>query len=99
MAALMDELGATTVAHNGVVIKLMGDEVMSAFEEPRDAALAAIQMQCDLAVRPLVHGVRPKIGIGLNAGAVVMDGGDVFGDVVIVAARLVSHAAGAQILD
>ena len=98
MAPLLEELGTTTSAHNGAVIKLIGDEVMSAFEKPRDAALAAIQMQSDMALRPAVGGVRPQIGIGLNAGPVLIEDGDVFGDVVIVAARLVTHAVATRIL-
>ena len=98
IGTLIQELGATTVAHDGSVIKTLGDEIMAAFEEPRDAARAAIQMQRDLIGRPPVSGVSPQIGIGLNAGPVVIEDGDVFGDVVIVAARLVSKAVATQIL-
>ncbi len=98
VAALMEELRATTTAHDGAVIKLIGDEVMAAFEDPHDAALAAIQMQRDITVRPAVNGNQPQIGIGLNAGPVLMEDGDVYGDVVIVAARLVTHALATQIL-
>jgi len=98
IGTLMEELGATTVAHGGSVIKTIGDEIMAAFEDPGDAARAAIQMQRDLLGRPPVDGIRPQIGIGLNAGPVVLEDGDVFGDVVIVAARLVSKAVETQIL-
>jgi adenylate cyclase len=98
IGTLMEELEATTVAHGGSVIKKIGDEIMAAFEEPRDAARAAIRMQRNLLGRPPVSGVRPQIGIGLNAGPVVMEDGDLFGDVVIVAARLVSNAVATQIL-
>ncbi len=98
IGALMKELEVVTVAHHGSVIKTIGDELMSAFENPLDAALAAVQMQRDLLVRPPVGGVRPQIGIGVNAGPVVVEEDDVFGDVVIVAARLVAHAIAGQIL-
>ena len=98
IGALMTDLGATTVGHNGTVIKTIGDEIMSAFGTPLDAALAAIDMQRALLVRPPVDGVRPQIGIGLNAGPVVIEAGDVFGDVVNVASRLVGKAMAGQIL-
>jgi adenylate cyclase len=98
IGTLLDELAQTTRAHHGTVVKTIGDEVMSAFDNPRDASWAAIQMQRDLLVRPPVDGIRPQIGIGFNAGAVVVAGGDLFGDVVIVAARLVANAVAGQIL-
>ena len=98
IGTLMEELEATTVANGGSVIKRIGDEIMAAFEEPRHAVRAAIQMQRDLLGRPPASGVRPQIGIGLNAGPVVIEERDVFGDVVIVAARLVSKALATQIL-
>lgn len=98
IGALMTDLGVITGAHNGSVIKTIGDEIMSAFRTPLDAALAAIDMQRDLLVRPPVDGMRPQVGIGLNAGPVVIEGGDVFGDVVNVASRLVGKAMAGQIL-
>ena len=98
IGALMQELTAATEANNGVVIKTIGDEIMSSFESAHDAASAAIDMQRGLAARPTVSGVRPQIGVGFNSGTVVLEGGDVFGDVVNVAARLVSHAVATQIL-
>ena len=98
IGTLMEELEATTIAHGGSVIKRIGDEIMVAFEEPGEAARAAIRMQRNLLGRPPVSGVRPQVGIGLNAGPVVMEDGDLFGDVVIVAARLVSNAVATQIL-
>jgi class 3 adenylate cyclase len=98
IGALMAELEATTRTHDGSVVKTIGDEIMAVFEDPGAAAAAAIQMQRDLRDRATEGGISPQIGIGLNAGPVVMDDGDVFGDVVIVAARLVSNAVATQIL-
>lgn len=98
MGALMEELGALTVAHGGTVIKTIGDEIMCAFEEPAQAAAAAVQMQRDLVARPPVQGIQPQVGVGFNAGPVVIEAGDMFGDVVNVAARVVSNAVAGQIL-
>ncbi len=98
IGALMTDLGVITGAHNGSVIKTIGDEIMSAFGTPLAAASAAIEMQRDLFARPPLEGMRPRVGIGLNAGPVLIEGGDVFGDVVNVASRLVAKAMAGQIL-
>ncbi len=55
-------------------------------------------MQRDLLARPSVEGTRLQVGIGLNAGPVLIERGDLFGDVVNVASRLVDKAMAGQIL-
>ena len=98
IGALLQRLGAATEAHRGRVIKTIGDEIMAVFPEPADAARAAVEMQRDLLLEPDGGDVRPEIGIGFHSGPVVEEEGDVFGDVVIVAARVVTHAVAGQIL-
>lgn len=98
IGALLTDLGVITVEHGGSVIKTLGDEIMSAFATALDAALAAIDMQRAVVSRPSVDGQKPQVGIGLNAGPVVIEGGDVFGDVVNLASGLVNKAMAGQIL-
>ncbi len=98
VGALLAELGGVTTSNNGTVIKTIGDEIMSSFETPVDAASAAIDMQRALTARPTVSGIRAQVGIGLNSGPVVVEEGDLFGDAVNVASRLVGKAAAGQIL-
>lgn len=98
IGALLTDLGVITVEHSGSVIKTLGDEIMSVFGTPLDAALAAIDMQRAVVSRPSVDGQRPQIGIGLNAGPVVIEADDVFGDVVNLTSGLVGKAMAGQIL-
>jgi class 3 adenylate cyclase len=95
---ILDELGAITERSRGVVIKTIGDEIMSAFESPLDAIAAAVGMQRAVSQRPPIHGIRSRIRVGLHSGPVLLEGGDVFGDVVNVSARVVALAAAEQVL-
>jgi adenylate cyclase len=87
-----------TQAAKGRVIKTIGDEVMSAFTSPDDAADAAIEMQLGISELPPVGHTTLGIRIGFNYGPVVERDGDVFGDAVNLAARLASVATKGQII-
>jgi class 3 adenylate cyclase len=65
------------------VVKLIGDEAMFAFEDPRRACQAALELAATSA-----HPVR----VGLAHGAVVGIHGDYYGGIVNLAARLVRVA-------
>ncbi len=87
-------------AHRGTVIKTIGDEVMCTFGDPNEAAAAARDMQGELEeyVASARLTVQLNAHIGLHHGGVIQDEGDVFGDAVNVAARLVSLAKPREIL-
>ncbi len=70
--------------HNGRVVKLMGDGTLVEFASVVDAVECALSIQTALAVDP--NGISLRIGI--NLGDVLIDGDDVYGDGVNVAARL-----------
>ena len=86
---------------DGVLIKTIGDEIMCTFSDVSNAVRAAGEMQMavkrmgQLATDP---EARLRIQIGFHWGAVIVDGSDVFGDTVNVAARMVSMAKPEQIL-
>lgn len=83
----------------GRVVKRIGDEIMAAFTTGQAAlhAAAGIQRALDADDSGLrAQGVRVRVGI--SAGRAVVTEGDVFGDVVNVAARLVSHASAGEVL-
>jgi len=86
--------------HNGTVIKTIGDEVMCTFPEPDDSANAATEMQETLedANEMREEGPEIKIRIGMHFGPALLEGGDVFGDAVNVAARMAAQAKGGQII-
>ncbi|MGQ0585994.1 MAG: adenylate/guanylate cyclase domain-containing protein [Gammaproteobacteria bacterium] len=84
----------------GHVIKTIGDELMCRFATGEDAARAAIEMQ--RVVRLPVPGAdgaeKLRLRIGFAAGSAVERDGDLFGDVVNIAARLAAMAKADQIL-
>ncbi|WP_224390044.1 adenylate/guanylate cyclase domain-containing protein [Pseudonocardia sp. ICBG1293] len=95
----MDELGemierfgavTTEVIANGRgrVIKTVGDEVLYVTEHPADAAAIALGLRDRVRVEPSL----PRLRIGLAHGMVLARYGDVYGEVVNVAARLTSEA-------
>lgn len=97
----LSRLSEVTVLHRGTVIKTIGDEVMCTFPEAREAVEAARGMHASLE-EPVPTGegpgMSPNLHVGLHAGRVIRQGGDVFGDAVNVAARLVKLAKQRQIL-
>jgi adenylate cyclase len=92
----------------GRVVKTLGDGLMATFEAPTAAISAADDMHDSMArigisgepalemTMPAFEMTMPsvplKLQVGLAHGEVVEMGGDVFGDAVNVAARLLDHA-------
>lgn len=84
--------------HGGRVVKRVGDGVMAVFENPEPAVhtAEAIQRAVETPGSLLCReGIQVRFGI--SCGTAVLDGDDVYGDVVNVAARLVSHAGADEI--
>jgi len=71
-------------AHNGRIIKLIGDGALVEFASVVDAVTAAVAIQT--AMEDAVSPIRLRIGI--NLGDVIVDGDDIYGDGVNIAARL-----------
>jgi len=95
---LLDELRGATGAHDGRVVKTLGDEIMAVFEAPTSGVRAAIEMQQRVAVLKPAAGMRLGVRIGLHAGQVLEEDGDVFGDAVNTAARMAGIAKSGQIV-
>ena len=85
-----DLVGPKIAEHHGRIVKLMGDGVLAEFASVVEAVRAAAEMQQALAERNAVvpHGQRIEFRVGINLGDVVIDGEDIHGDGVNVAARL-----------
>jgi TolB-like protein/class 3 adenylate cyclase/tetratricopeptide (TPR) repeat protein len=87
-AEIVDPLVAT---HSGRVVKSMGDGVLVEFGSVVDAVACAVAVQKELASEP-EPGASPArllvLRIGVNLGDVVVDGDDLLGDAVNIAARL-----------
>ncbi|MEX0304785.1 MAG: adenylate/guanylate cyclase domain-containing protein [Leisingera sp.] len=70
-------------AHQGRIVKLMGDGVLAVFPSVISAVEAAADIQAGAA-----RGGQLKLRIGINLGEVIIAQGDVYGDEVNIAARL-----------
>ncbi|MGI9420864.1 MAG: adenylate/guanylate cyclase domain-containing protein, partial [Geminicoccaceae bacterium] len=70
--------------HGGRIVKTMGDGVLVEFPSAVEALRCAIEIQTAMVTR---EGDL-KLRIGVNVGDVVVEGGDILGDGVNIAARL-----------
>ena len=97
----LDLLAKVIHLHSGTVIKTIGDEVMCTFPTADDSANAAVEMQETLEdANEMKDADAPeiKIRVGMHYGPALLEGGDVFGDAVNVAARMAAQAKGGQII-
>jgi TolB-like protein/Flp pilus assembly protein TadD len=76
--------------HDGRIVKTTGDGLLLEFSSVVDAVRCAVDVQRSMAERNA--GVAPDkrldFRIGINVGDIIIDGDDIFGDGVNVAARL-----------
>lgn len=94
-----DALARSAVeGHRGVIVKMSGDGVHAAFDDPLDAVSATLQLQQSLADPQTTSGVALRVRCGLHAGVHERRDNDFFGGAVNRAARIMSVAHGGQIL-
>ena len=76
--------------HRGRIVKTTGDGILVEFVSVVDAVRCAVDIQRGMADRNANVPVDKRIQfrIGINVGDIIIDGGDIFGDGVNVAARL-----------
>src|SRR5215831_561771 len=76
--------------HHGRIIKVMGDGVLVEFASAVEAVNCAIALQEAMAVanEATEESRRVVLRIGINLGDVMVEGGDLYGDGVNIAARL-----------
>ncbi|MBT7760453.1 MAG: adenylate/guanylate cyclase domain-containing protein [Rhodospirillaceae bacterium] len=85
--------------HNGRVFGSAGDSVIADFSSPVQAVLCANEFQNFLADRDaqVDENHRMSFRVGINIGDVIIDGDNLFGDGVNIAARLEAMAKGGGI--
>jgi adenylate cyclase len=96
LKALWEELVEPAIKlKNGRIIKWMGDGVLAAFSSAVDALECAVEIQETMPSRePELLGQDPlSLRIGINLGDVIVEGSDIFGDGVNLAARLEAAAS------
>ena len=78
---------------NGQIVKTIGDEAMFVTEEAVDACRIGLDL-----VRAFDRGPLPPVRVGLASGEVVSVFGDLYGQEVNLAARLVAAAEPSTVL-
>ncbi len=100
IAKCLECMGDIATKNGGVIIKTIGDELMSRFPSADSAVTAARQIQ--EFVEHEFDGIKSaklSVRIGLHYGnTILQDDGDVFGDAVNVAARMAGIAQARQII-
>jgi class 3 adenylate cyclase len=81
----------------GHVVKTQGDSFMIAFPTARSAIQCAVAIQRALASAQTEPGSHMALGIGINTGEPIQEGGDFFGGPVNLAARICASAGPGQI--
>jgi TolB-like protein/class 3 adenylate cyclase len=83
-------LEPSVAEHHGRIVKVMGDGVLVEFASAVNAVACAIELQKRMATAndAITNDRRILLRIGINLGDVVVEGGDIYGDGVNIAARL-----------
>src|SRR5262245_14593545 len=86
--------------HHGRIIKVMGDGVLVEFTSAVNAVACAVELQKRMAAanEGVLEQQRIVLRIGINLGDVMVEGGDLYGDGVIIAVRLQALAEAGGIL-
>jgi adenylate cyclase len=98
LSEMIERFGATTTEviadGHGRIVKTVGDEVLFVADTAADGAGIALALQDSVRAEPAL----PELRIGLAAGPVLVRYGDVYGEVVNIAARLTAHARPGSVL-
>ncbi len=89
---------ATFDRHGGYVFAKTGDGFGVAFTSPPDAALAALELQEELADAEWPHGGPLRVRMAIDTGIAHERDGDYFGPTVNRVARSMGNAVGGQVL-
>jgi len=95
LKSLRKELVEPSISgHGGRIVKLMGDGLLAEFPSVVQAVTCAVIIQRSMINREtdLPDDQRIQLRIGLNLGDIIIEGADIYGDGVNVAARLESLA-------
>ncbi|MCU7877506.1 MAG: adenylate/guanylate cyclase domain-containing protein [Candidatus Thiodiazotropha sp. (ex Lucinoma borealis)] len=95
---LENEISRVVKLTGGDVVEVIGDEVMSRYDNANDAATGACRIQERVDVYSKKSGMPMSARIGLHFGSVIIEDGRMYGDSVNVAARMASIAQAQQII-
>lgn len=85
-----DVMAGLTARHNGRIVNTWGDAVIIEFSSVVEAVQCAVDIQNELSVRnaDIPEATKMEFRVGLNLGDIMIEGDDIYGDGVNVAARL-----------
>ncbi|TYC64197.1 adenylate/guanylate cyclase domain-containing protein [Rhodobacterales bacterium] len=93
-------MSSLTERHNGRIVNTWGDAVIIEFASVMEAVQCAVEIQNELSHRnsELSDADRMEFRIGINLGDIMVEGDDIYGDGVNVAARLQELATSGGIM-
>ena len=97
-ARYRDLLRSCYGAHGGAEVSAQGDGFLARFGSSGDAVRCGIEIQRRLRVQREDTGFAVSVRIGLHAGEVTEETGDLLGTVINMAARVTSEAQPAEVL-
>lgn len=97
-SGVMDVLAGKAAEFDGAVVKIIGDAIMCRFPGPERAIEAACAMQRAINEDPALLDFEIAVKVGVHHGSVLVEQGDLYGDAVNVAARVVELAKADQII-
>ena len=83
-----DIVDPAIASQKGRIVKTTGDGMLVEFASVVDAVTCAMAIQDQMAGRNADSAAKINLRVGINVGDVIIDGGDIFGDGVNVAARV-----------
>ena len=89
---------AAVESNRGRIVKMLGDGLYAAFDDPLDGVRATVTLQRSLADPTVTDGLPLRVRCGLHRGPVERRDGDYFGPPVNRTARIMSAAHGGQVL-
>lgn len=75
-------------SHKGRIVKTTGDGMLVEFASAVDAVSCAVEVQARMAEQAVVVPQKITFRIGINVGDIIIEGDDIFGDGVNIAARV-----------
>ncbi len=89
-AARKDDIDPAIAAYGGRIVKTTGDGLLAEFPSVVNSVACAVAVQRKMLARnaDLAEDKRIVFRIGINIGDIIIDGNDIFGDGVNIAARL-----------
>ncbi len=84
--------------HGGEELRAMGDGFLASFRSTQAGLRCAIELQRRVEAMPPIHGEKPRVRIGLNAGEPIAEGDELHGNVVHTVSQIGRAARGGEIL-